>query len=404
MSKLAAEAGFWAALSLVMVVTGEAALAGPSNLRLGPEPGTMVQRVAVFGKDERTAVPQQFSTVRRAIGVLYNERAKTVCTAFCVGPKLIATAAHCLYRTAGDKPPDANEFVFTPGYESSAGDRRREPVRIAGWQSRMAAQNVLAGNTQIHVRPPIDAASDWALVRLATPACRNGILAVRTKSIEEIARAAQAKRLFQLSYHRDYKNWQLAYSKPCQAGLQFGGVPWSSITRDFSSARSLILHHCATGGASSGSPLLVDEPGGPYVVGINVGTYVLSKASASDNRTGTAPVQEQIANTGVNASAFEPLMTPFAAAKILESSDTIRALQTRLRELGFYQGLIDGGFGPRLRAAIRQFEQSRGLPVLGLATEAVLARAQAEPALTGPPSSYPNGIHQPTNADGDRPR
>lgn len=45
----------------------------------------------------------------------------------------------------------------------------------------------------------------------------------------------------------------------------------------------------------------------------------------------------------------------------------VEILQQRLRSLGFYQGPIDSDFGPQTRAAVRRFQQARGLSVDGIA-------------------------------------
>src|SRR5262245_31464338 len=61
-------------------------------------------QAAVFGSDERVPLPQSLREVGDKIGVLHDPRSHSVCTAFCVGNDIVATAAHCLYRTS-DVPP-----------------------------------------------------------------------------------------------------------------------------------------------------------------------------------------------------------------------------------------------------------------------------------------------------------
>ena len=50
----------------------------------------------------------------------------------------------------------------------------------------------------------------------------------------------------------------------------------------------------------------------------------------------------------------------------------IAALQSKLASLGHSPGPIDGIIGPLTRAAIRSYQQAEGLPVDGLASEALL--------------------------------
>ena len=179
--------------------------------------------------------------------------------------------------------------------------------------------------------------------------------------------------MFQLSYHRDYANWELAYSTPCEAAKSFGDVTPGMIARDFTNAQALVLHRCDTGGASSGSPLLMSTTEGPVVIGINVGTYVLSRTLVREAGAPQRLRQDVIANTAVNASAFQPLIEALRAARLLEDGSPIRRLQQLLSDLHHYAGTVDGTYGAKLRASIQDFELTQGLPVTGLASEELLA-------------------------------
>lgn len=56
----------------------------------------------------------------------------------------------------------------------------------------------------------------------------------------------------------------------------------------------------------------------------------------------------------------------------LLSSVSVRAVQTRLRALGFYSGATDGVWGPSTQAAIEHFQQGRGLQPNGQLNPATL--------------------------------
>lgn len=58
----------------------------------------------------------------------------------------------------------------------------------------------------------------------------------------------------------------------------------------------------------------------------------------------------------------------------------ISELQTRLGRLGFSPGTIDGVAGPLTAAALRRFQQSRGLPQTGNADTGTLEQLRKEPA------------------------
>jgi len=68
--------------------------------------------VAVFGRDDRVAVPSRLQALKAKIGLLFSQRARLACTAFCVAPDVVATAGHCLYRTHGQQAPPLPDFWF----------------------------------------------------------------------------------------------------------------------------------------------------------------------------------------------------------------------------------------------------------------------------------------------------
>jgi V8-like Glu-specific endopeptidase len=363
--------------------------------------------IAVFGADDRVPVPQKYQKLQDAVGVLFNLRAKTVCTAFCVGDTIIATAGHCLYRPDAikneplkigpkaaekdaetAKPARLADFWFARGYDAT-----RDYARISGYSAGAAAQNVLAGSQKLKLTPPIDATSDWALIRVARPICARRSLPVEAASTAEVMRRAASGQVFQVSYHRDYTQWRPAYSKPCDVKRSFEGASWETIAKDFSNPESLLLHTCDTGGASSGSPLLADTPTGPKVIGINVGTYVQSRVLTLNGKTLQRLKPETVANTGVGAMAFADKLEIFKTATILTGSTQLRELQVRLLLRQLYAGPTDGTYGPALKASIETYERQQHLPVTGLATAEVLRALQD--VSSNIPSSARGGVKLP---------
>ena len=122
---------------------------------------------AVFGPDNRAPIPASYRHLEGSIGILYESRTRTICTAFCVGDDTIATASHCVFRTSGENAPRLSGFTFRPASKAS-----RTEVKIAGVEKGGGAENVLSGSTSLSIRPPIEATRDWALVRLDAPVCR----------------------------------------------------------------------------------------------------------------------------------------------------------------------------------------------------------------------------------------
>lgn len=345
----------------------------------------MATPVAVFGEDDRKALPERLAGVASRVGVLFNNPARTVCSAFCIGPAMIATAAHCVSVTSPQgsrmRPSD---FLFARAY-----DRERDYARIEGYSVGSAAQHILTGEFRLHVRPPIDAARDWALVRLERPICRGGILPIRPVSSDEILGLAKSGRLFNVSYHRDLPTWTPTYAGPCHAARDFGASDWATIAQDFESPDQIILHTCDTGGASSGSPILAETQDGPVVVAMNVGTYVQSRVVTQQGQVTQRQETETIANTAVSAQAFAQHIAAFQSAVILRTGAPIRQLQEHLAAFKFYGARADGDFGPQLKAAIVAYERAQGLPVTGLATAPLLSRLVAQATSRHTPTSAP---------------
>ena len=57
------------------------------------------------------------------------------------------------------------------------------------------------------------------------------------------------------------------------------------------------------------------------------------------------------------------LLAPLAAAQ--DSTDFVRQAQERLKVLGFYEGPVNGDFGPYTQAALAQFQLASVLPASG---------------------------------------
>lgn len=378
-----------AALAATVAALAPSAEAAPQMRATGllPQRAALVQKVAVFGTDERVAVPERYLKAADSVGLFFSNPSRTVCTAFCVAPNVIATAAHCLAQPNG-KPARLADFVFARGY-----DRLRDYARVEGHEAGSTAQSAIIGDFQHRVRPPIDATNDWALVRLNRPACISGGLPVTPMSATELIGEAKAGHVFQLSYHRDWTQWRIAYSRPCAVSRDFKEAAWTAIAPDFLSAEQLVLHQCDTGGASSGSPLLLERGNMVSVIAINVGTYVQSKILTERGQVTLREKAETVANTAVNAGVFASRIEPLRTASMLSTGQPMRDLQQRLSEQRFYQARIDGSYGPLLKTAIESFERASRLPVTGLPTLELLRQLNARSTGLGQvsPTSAPTG-------------
>jgi|SRR5215471_2281293 len=81
------------------------------------------------------------------------------------------------------------------------------------------------------------------------------------------------------------------------------------------------------------------------------------------------------------ATTTSPLAEPL-------SRDAIRAVQSRLHQLGFYSGRIDGIWGPSMQASLQRFQQGRGLQATGQLNPATITALGLDPNnLAAPPAT-----------------
>jgi Putative peptidoglycan binding domain/Trypsin-like peptidase domain len=355
------------AIGLLMPLVPARALSPPKSGLETANP--LVSRVAVFGKDDRTVLPARLKSLEGSVGLLYDQTTRTVCSAFCVGDDVVATAGHCLFGTDHERGPKLASFTFRlPAKKQSS------VTPIAGTRADGVSQYVTSGSIELSTRPPIDASHDWALVRIAKPMCRGNALPLSRAPSAEVMKLAAKKRVYEVGFHRDFGNWTLAYGAPCSIRRSFDTADKDAIAKDFADARNVLFHTCDTGGASSGSPLLIDGENGPEVVGINVGTYVQSQVLLEDGQVVHRYKASAVANTGVAAEAIRDKLEAFERADILATREDLRRLQIRLAQYGHYSGPRDGAYGPRLRSAIESFERAQQAQETGLATAELLNR------------------------------
>lgn len=330
---------------------------------------------AIFGEDTRRDVPPDYAGLAGRIGMIYEPDTQTLCTAFCVAPNVVATAAHCLFQPRGGRLPNLRDMSFRLDYKDlslSSG--------LAGRLGGAPKHSVAVGTTHFGKEPPLSAPKDWALAKLSRPICRFGRLEVSPRPTNELIAASRERRVFQLSFHWDYQHWELAYSGRCRVRRSFQGIEWRYIRQHFSGAEDLLLHDCDTGGASSGSPLLMDTAQGPVVVGLNVGTYTRTRLLLSQGDVVRRQKPDIIANTAVNARAFAPVVKPLAEQPMIMTEQEVIDLQRELQARNLYTGPIDGIFGRGTRSAIRAYESLSGESLTGLPSRLLLITLISEGA------------------------
>lgn len=96
--------------------------------------------------------------------------------------------------------------------------------------------------------------------------------------------------------------------------------------------------------------------------------------------------QATVATLGLNpgellavAPAGVPTTPPASAAAEPLAPEVVRAIQGRLRQLGFYPGQIDGLWGPAMQSSIEHFQQGRGLQATGQLNPATVTALGLDP-------------------------
>lgn len=78
-----------------------------------------------------------------------------------------------------------------------------------------------------------------------------------------------------------------------------------------------------------------------------------------------------------------------AAAVSASAVDNIRAVQTKLKEGGFYSGEVDGAYSAQLSAALTRYQIRNGLPITGQLDTETSKALGAEPAVSTPSATDP---------------
>ncbi len=339
----------------------------------------LIHHIAVFEPDERRLIAERYPALRKQIGLLVHTKTHSMCTAFCVAPDIIATAGHCVAGTVSHPAGNPADLLFRPDALTGSA------IPVRGRLTGTTASNILTGATRLNTRPPINATSDWGLLRLERIACPHGGLPLSRKIAPAVAAEAAAGRVYHIAYHRDLVHWKLAVGTHCSFVSRRKAGTLAELSKDFERAEDLLLHTCDTESASSGSPLLVDGDNGPEVVGINVGTYVRSRVITHEGRIVQRLDQEVISNTALLAAPLISWLEAFASSKPLTKARDIERLQEFLAAQGLEPGPLDGRIGPRTRKAIEGYEARLGLPITGLATQNLLKRLETTTSATAQP-------------------
>ncbi|HVM84832.1 MAG TPA: trypsin-like serine protease [Candidatus Binatia bacterium] len=165
------------------------------------------------------------------------------CTAALIAPRLVLTAAHCLYNLADGRWTLPREVHF-----------------VAGYQRGQYAAHAIAAHFTVdpaydpkHPTKPAALARDWAVVQLATALAIKPI-PLSTRSLNEIMTAAQSGELNVAGYAQDHGEVLLRH-KGCQLLGEATDI-------------ALLVHRCNVTYGVSGAPLLLLEGAKAEIIGI----------------------------------------------------------------------------------------------------------------------------------------
>lgn len=88
---------------------------------------------------------------------------------------------------------------------------------------------------------------------------------------------------------------------------------------------------------------------------------------------------QRMRNALANAKAVSPV-----APRPIDDTDKVTAIQVRLKELGYYTGLVDGLMGARTAGAITAFQVENSLPTTGKPDSATVRAIEADSAKAMP--------------------
>ncbi len=324
----------------------------------------------VFGKDDRVPLPREYSHLRYKIGFLHTRAGKYGCTASCVAKDMILTAAHCILGRRGKKSakPQGDLKFFLPNKYVRSFYDIADVLHVGDYLPRnvftgVGGRRTFSGNNNL----------DWAYVKLGSNACKHGSLNLKSLPIGEIAKAGKNGKLIEVAFHGDKEFGKtLFFTNKCR-------VKGVSTKRRRKRLTKTINHTCDMKSGASGSPLLMEVDGQLSIVGLNVAQLSSQRYLRRGRKIIKYYKSKPTHNVAVHPSRFIPHLEHIGPVKLVIGARRLEWIQRGLKERKLYAGKIDGVFGPATRNAIRKYERSVQLPVLGMPTIRLLDKIGSFP-------------------------
>lgn len=362
----------------MVVLTGVVASSAQPRLvamfgGVGASVPSLVHKVHVFGKDDRIELPEKYRHLRGKIGLLYNSTIKYGCTATCVAPDVILTAAHCVLQTAKKK-----RFPDTTGLKFFLWSSRLPEVRIGTdvlYSRDLIPRNVVAGFPISKRFRGSNFKQDWAFIKLRRKICEGNSLQMKSLTDIEMVEAANSGKLLEVGFHgdRDFGE-KLLWTNKCS----IKGVNLKKKRQKTPKMSKTIHHTCDMFKGASGAPLMIETIAGPAIVAVNVAEFYHQKLLKRGRKIIKRYRKKALYNIAVSVSAFSKYFPLMAWNSISPYNFQLLEIQKMLKDMKLYRGEQDGIFGPATWRAIQEYEKTKNKIVLGLPTTEIRDALRAE--------------------------